>query len=167
LEIEFLDEKIIKRIEKIIENENYTEENLNATSVALRTNPHNYNFWIIHRKILKAFKFNPYKELLWIEELILETPKNFLCWNHRKIIVESSPTCTKASTELKLTERIIKQNPKNYFAYAHRQFAINKFKFENLGLLTEEMRFSAELINEDIRNNSAWNQRFELNVKIF
>lgn len=97
---------------------------------------------------------------MWIEELILENPKNYLCWNHRRVIASSNVSCTKASTELKLTERILKEDSKNYFAYAHRQWAINTFKYENLGLLTEEMRFTAKLLNEDIRNNSAWNQRF-------
>lgn len=155
-----LDEKIVKRVEKIVDDQNFSEESLNATAVAIRTNPQNYNFWIVHRKILKAFKFNPYKELLWIEELILEYPKNFICWNHRRIIASLNITCTNASTELKLTERILVNNSKNYFAYAHRQWAINTFKYQNLGLLTEEMRFTAELINEDIRNNSAWNQRY-------
>ncbi len=128
--------------------------------MAIRKNPHNYNFWIVRRRILNSFKFNPHKELLWTEELILEQPKNFLCWHHRKIIASSNLNSTSAQIELNLTERVIRSDLKNYFAYAHRQWAINTFKFENLGLLKDEMKFTSELIKEDIRNNSAWNQRF-------
>lgn len=160
MKIKFSDARIVKLVEKIIEERDYKEQNLNVTTVAIRTNPHNYNFWVVHRDILKAFKYNPYKELLWAEELILENPKNFLCWNHRRTIAKSNLSCTSASTELKLTERILEKDTKNYFAYAHRQWAINTFRFENLGLLSEEVRFTSQLINEDIRNNSAWNQRW-------
>jgi len=43
---------------------------------------------------------------------------------------------------------------KNYHAWSHRQWILRKFNcFEN------EMKFVELLIEEDIRNNSAWNQR--------
>jgi protein farnesyltransferase/geranylgeranyltransferase type-1 subunit alpha len=120
----------------------------------------NYNFWIIRRNILANFNYDPYKELVWIEELILKQPKNFLCWFHRKIIANANLSCVTLASELRLTECVLKHDAKNYFAYNHRQFAINTFKFENLGLLKMESKFTAQLIEEDVRNNSAWNHRF-------
>ena len=44
---------------------------------------------------------------------------------------------------------------KNYHAWAHRQWAITHF-----GLWEGELEFTDAMIKEDLRNNSAWNQRW-------
>lgn len=128
--------------------------------MAIRMNPINYNFWMIRREILRKINYDPHRELLWVEEIIVENPKNFLSWNHRRIIANLNLACVSSSIELKLTDQVLQRDAKNYFAYSHRQWSINTFKFENLGLLKEEMKFTTKLIEMDIRNNSAWNQRF-------
>lgn len=138
----------------------YNEESLHLTATAIRMNPINYNFWILRREILKSLKFDPYHELFWVEEIIIENPKNILSWHHRRIIANMSLSCVSISTELKLTERVLEHDTKNYFAFAHRQWSINTFKFENLGLLKEELQLTSKLLESDLRNNSAWNQRF-------
>jgi protein farnesyltransferase/geranylgeranyltransferase type-1 subunit alpha len=120
----------------------------------------NYNFWIIRRNILKNFNYDSFKELVWIEEMILKYPKNFLGWYHRKLIANANLSCVTLACELRLTECVLQHDAKNYFAYNHRQWAINTFKYENLGLLKMESKFTAQLIDEDVRNNSAWSHRF-------
>ena len=44
---------------------------------------------------------------------------------------------------------------KNYHAWGHRQWVLRTF-----GGWEEELAYVEELLQEDLRNNSAWNQRF-------
>lgn len=47
------------------------------------------------------------------------------------------------------------QDQKNYHAWQHRQWVLQAFH-----LFQEELAFIERLLLDDIRNNSAWNQRF-------
>lgn len=140
--------------------DDFSEKSLNLTTCAIRYNPFNYNFWIFRRKILARIPYDPFKELCLLEELIVENPKNFQSWEHRRIIINKNLSCCTSAQELKLTEHVLLMDPKNYSAWTHRQFIVNSFKYTNLGLLGDEMRFTSKMIKDDIRNNSAWNQRF-------
>lgn len=44
---------------------------------------------------------------------------------------------------------------KNYHAWSHRQWALKHFK-----LFDGEIAFIEQMISKDVRNNSAWNQRY-------
>ncbi|KAG5683848.1 hypothetical protein PVAND_013111 [Polypedilum vanderplanki] len=160
--IEYSDEyaKIIKCFEKVSSEDDFSEKSFNLTTQAIRYNQFNYNFWIFRRKILKNLKYDPYKELCWCEQLIIENPSNFLSWDHRRIIANLNLSCCTSAQEFSLTKRVLERDAKNYYAWSYRQWIINTFKYTNLGLLTDEMNFTEKFINEDIRNNSAWNQRF-------
>ena len=50
---------------------------------------------------------------------------------------------------------VLQRMQKNYHAWAHRQAIVRRF-----GLWQQELDAVDELLHEDIRNNSAWNQRF-------
>lgn len=50
---------------------------------------------------------------------------------------------------------ILSQDAKNYHAWQHRQWAIRSFN-----AYEDELNYVERLLEEDIRNNSAWNQRF-------
>lgn len=62
--------------------------------------------------------------------------------------------------DIELTESILQVDPKNYYCFQHRQWLLKAFKFKHFGLPREELQFTNRLIEEDVRNNSAWNQRF-------
>lgn len=144
----------------ILYREEFSERSLNLTTHALRLNLNNYNLWSFRRRILKNLKYDPQKELCWIEEVIRESPKNFYAWEHRRMVANSNLNYCEAETELNLTENILATDPKNYCVWQHRQWAIHTHKFTNSGLLSSEMKFTGKLIDSDVRNNSAWNQRF-------
>jgi protein farnesyltransferase/geranylgeranyltransferase type-1 subunit alpha len=150
----------LKWFEKVSSVDDFSEKSLNLTTQAIRYNPFNYNFWIFRRKILRNLKYDPFRELYWCEELIVENANNFLSWDHRRNIANSNLGCCTSTQEFSLTKRVLESNAKNYHAWSHRQWALNTFKYTNMGLLSDEMRFTERAINEDIRNNSAWNQRF-------
>lgn len=131
------------------------------TTHALRINLNNYNVWIYRRRILRNIKYDPHKELCWVENVIRENPKNFLAWEHRRAVAKVNlMSYCNAETELALTENILNVDPKSYHAWQHRQWTIQTHKFSNFGLPTNELAFTDKFLAEDIRNNSAWNQRF-------
>ena len=47
------------------------------------------------------------------------------------------------------------EDGKNYHAWSHRQWALKEF-----ALWDGELDFICELLEIDLRNNSAWNQRW-------
>lgn len=71
---------------------------------------------------------------------------------HRQKIVEwlGDP-----SQERILTGNVLEDDGKNYHAWQHRQWAITTFD-----LWERELEFVDYLLKKDLRNNSAWNQRY-------
>lgn len=51
---------------------------------------------------------------------------------------------------------MIEDESKNYHAWQHRQWVVEKFNLFS----QQELDYSAGLIIEDMRNNSAWNYRY-------
>jgi protein farnesyltransferase/geranylgeranyltransferase type-1 subunit alpha len=49
---------------------------------------------------------------------------------------------------------------KNYHAWAHRQAILAAFGSESTGLWAEELAATERFLRDDLRNNSAWTQRF-------
>lgn len=58
--------------------------------------------------------------------MILENPKNYQVWHHRRVIAEM---ISDGSKELDLTEKALANDSKNYHAWQHRQWALRKFKW--------------------------------------
>ena len=72
--------------------------------------------------------------------------RKFLC-------IEADAICSEVTIEA--TARCLAQDAKNYHAWSHRQWVLQTF-----GCWENELKFAEELLEEDVRNNSAWNQRF-------
>lgn len=154
------DKEVMNYFRAICESNEFSERALNLTSHALRLNFNNYNVWIYRRKVLRNIKYDPIKELCWIEHVIRENPKTFLAWEHRRAVLKMNLSYSVAEMELNLTESILENDPKSYHAWQHRQWTIQTHKFSNIGLSTAELKFTEKLLEADVRNNSAWNQRF-------
>jgi len=132
-----------------------SERSLRLTKEALKMNPANYTAWFFRRQCLMKLrsKSELKSELNFIESISGENPKNYQIWYHRRRIVEE---LNDPSRELAFTAKILcNADGKNYHAWSHRQWVIKTFK-----LWKGEMEFTQKLLTEDIRNNSAWNQRW-------
>lgn len=71
---------------------------------------------------------------------------------HRQKLVE---LLGDPSEELVVTRDVLREDSKNYHAWQHRQWAMATYqRWEG------ELEFVEQLIGEDVRNNSAWNQRY-------
>ncbi|KAE8709757.1 Protein farnesyltransferase/geranylgeranyltransferase type-1 subunit alpha [Hibiscus syriacus] len=74
--------------------------------------------------------------------------------HHRRWVVERLGTNARAK-ELHLIKSILSLDVKNYHAWSHRQWVL-----QALGGWEDEFDYCRQLLEEDIFNNSAWNQRY-------
>jgi hypothetical protein len=93
-------------------------------------------------------------EFAYAAAMALENPKNYQVWNHMRLV---SAVLGKASADRNLTatKEALELDAKNIHAWTHRGWVAKSF-----GLQKEERRFTEAMIDRDVRNNSAWNQRF-------
>lgn len=93
-------------------------------------------------------------EFAYAAAMALENPKNYQVWNHMRLV---SAVLGKASAERNLTatKEALDLDAKNIHAWTHRGWVAKSF-----GLQDAERHFTEAMIKRDVRNNSAWNQRF-------
>ena len=93
-------------------------------------------------------------EFAYAAAMALENPKNYQVWNHMRLV---SAVLGKASADRNLTatKEALELDAKNIHAWTHRGWVAKSF-----GLQDAERRFTEAMITRDVRNNSAWNQRF-------
>uniref|UniRef100_A0A8C4R9X4 Protein farnesyltransferase/geranylgeranyltransferase type-1 subunit alpha n=1 Tax=Eptatretus burgeri TaxID=7764 RepID=A0A8C4R9X4_EPTBU len=128
-----------------------SERALNLTTDVIALNSANYTLWHYRRQILLTLKKDLREELLFVQEMIEDQPKNYQVWHHRKLLVE---WLKDPSEELAFCAEILKQDAKNYHAWQHRQWVLQEFY-----LWQDELEYVEALLQDDLRNNSAWNER--------
>ena len=72
--------------------------------------------------------------------------------HHRRWVAEKLGTSA-TTEELRFTQRILSMDSKHYHAWSHRQWVL-----QALGGWEQELDYCHQLLQEDIFNNSAWNQ---------
>lgn len=106
------------------------------------------------------------EELEFIETVISKNHKNYQVWEHYKYILGK----IKQQIEQKLLDvdpneltlnvkrfirMVLAEDSKNYHAWQQLQWLVNEWsQWEG------ELDYVAKLVDDDIRNNSAWNHRF-------
>jgi len=93
-------------------------------------------------------------ELGFTENIAKSNSKNYQIWHHRRWVAEKLGTDA-TSKELEFTKKILTLDAKNYHAWSHRQWVL-----QALGGWDDELQYCWQLLEEDIFNNSAWNQRY-------
>ena len=79
---------------------------------------------------------------------------------HRHVIVTS---LADPSREIPFTTRALGFDAKNYHTWAYRQRALSHFYQDQLHhpeIWNQELSFTESMLNNDVRNNSAWNHRW-------
>ncbi|XP_030527959.1 protein farnesyltransferase/geranylgeranyltransferase type-1 subunit alpha [Rhodamnia argentea] len=124
------------------------------TSLAISFNPANYTVWHFRRQVLEALDADLNDELEFTERVAKGNAKNYQLWHHRRWVAEKLGSDA-ACGELEFTGKIFCLDAKNYHAWSHRQWVLHA-----LGVWENELDYCTQLLEEDIFNNSAWNQRY-------
>jgi protein farnesyltransferase/geranylgeranyltransferase type-1 subunit alpha len=147
-----------------------SERALRLTHLCLTLNPANYTVWHFRRLCLQAVSsaatdMDDWHGRIAADLKIAQTlggnnPKNYQLWYHRKALLEqmSAPDMLQhyLTSELENIATVLSNDGKNYHAWSHRQWILRAV--DNEHVWEQEMEFVDMLIQEDPRNNSAWNQ---------
>ncbi|KAG9133351.1 hypothetical protein Leryth_021488 [Lithospermum erythrorhizon] len=127
---------------------------LHLTAEAIKLNPGNYTIWQFRRQILEALGTELHEELDFVEQIAAANSKNYQIWHHRRWVADKlGPEAV--AKELEFTKKCFDLDAKHYHAWCHRQWVLQAF-----GGWENELNYCQRLIEDDIFNNSAWNQRF-------
>ncbi|XP_027340322.1 protein farnesyltransferase/geranylgeranyltransferase type-1 subunit alpha [Abrus precatorius] len=127
---------------------------LSLTSEAIHFNAGNYTVWHFRRLLIDSLKVDLHSELEFIERIATENSKNYQIWHHRRWVADKLGPEAR-NNELEFTKKILSIDAKHYHAWSHRQWVL-----QALGGWEDELTYCTELLEEDIFNNSAWNQRY-------
>lgn len=113
-------------------------------------------------------------ELKLMDSIAIDFLKTYQVWHHRRLILTAlhdsastvSPSSTSpstsaqdaAKTELAFITRALLADTKNYHTWSYRQWLLAFFDLEELW--NGELGYVEKLLEEDVRNNSAWHHRF-------
>ncbi|PWN26626.1 protein prenylyltransferase [Jaminaea rosea] len=152
----------------------FSDRALALTTHLVSLNPSSYTVWAYRADVLlegqeggeeKRKKLR--RELDWMEELARGNMKSYQVWQHRRMILSALGD---PSTELSFIESVLNKDSKNYHTWAYRQWVLAQYgglpsgsardKPTHPELWEGEVGYTTKLIDEDVRNNSAWNHRF-------
>jgi len=155
----------------VLRRKELTPRALQLTRLCLEQNPANYTVWHYRRLCLYADATTTddwmtliSNDLALAAELGGANPKNYQIWYHRRAILtefakQGGDSLQQfAEAEMKYVATVLEADGKNYHAWSHRQWLLRMINDENTW--KDELAYTDELIDKDIRNNSAWNQRW-------
>lgn len=143
----------------------YSPRCLRLTQHIISMNPAHYTVWLYRFSIVRALEIPIPEEIDWLNQVSLDNLKNYQIWHHRRLVMDyyfptiaSSPdqVAQLAKSEQEFLEQILAEDTKNYHVWSYRQYMVPK-----LGVFgPDEITAAADMIDEDVRNNSAWAHRF-------
>ncbi|KAL5372483.1 hypothetical protein DPSP01_013468 [Paraphaeosphaeria sporulosa] len=136
----------------------YSERVLALTEHIISMNPAHYTVWLYRAKALRETGADLAREIAWLNPTALQHLKNYQIWHHRQTIVDAlgSP-----AGEADFIATMLEQDSKNYHVWSYRQWLVQRF---DLFASDDELRWTEAMIDDDVRNNSAWNHRWFLVV---
>jgi len=136
----------------IVKKNEISERALELTEYIINTNPAHYYVWKYRQDILIKLNYDLKEELEKMEEATFEWMKSYQIWHHRQVLVDK---LNDPVDEMQLIKMILEIDSKNYHGWSYRQWLMNRFNLFD----QTELLYIDELLANDIRNNSAWNQR--------
>ncbi|KAK4191681.1 putative farnesyltransferase [Podospora australis] len=146
----------------------YSPRCLKLTEYIIEMNPAHYTVWLYRAANIFALKLSIPDEFVWLNAVALENLKNYQIWHHRHLLVEnywpviaSDPRAIAkfAEDERDFLTKILAEDTKNYHVWSYRSYLVGKL---NLYSDPEELQSIEDMIDADVRNNSAWSHRFFL-----
>lgn len=143
----------------------YSPRCLRLTQHIISMNPAHYTVWLYRFAIVRALAIPIPEEIDWLNAVSLANLKNYQIWHHRRTVLDhyypsiaAAPekVAALATSEQDFLEQILAADTKNYHVWSYRQYMVPKLHVFG----DTELAAAAELIDEDVRNNSAWAHRF-------
>lgn len=136
---------------------------LALTEHLISMNPGHYTVWLYRVDTLFKLNANLHEELEWLNGVSLKHIKNYQIWHHRQTLLtrlkEIEDPLDACAGESDFLAEMFDKDAKNYHVWSYRQWLVREFGlWEGHGELEEAEAF----IEDDIRNNSAWNFRWFL-----
>ena len=139
-----------------------SERVLDLTREIIRMNGGAYTVWHHRWELVRSLGVDLAEEMRYAGEMSRANPKNYQVWNHMRLCSQAmkhsgdANECELAGVLNEENTRIaLMMDAKNIHAWTQRAWAVRTFdQWES------EMTFTERMIDDDVRNNSAWNQRF-------
>lgn len=104
-----------------------------------------------------------------MDDIAKKNMKTYQVWHHRRLLITqltTAPSTSKptqdpvdtASAELDFTAKVLEEDTKNYHTWSYRQWLLAHF--DDAGLWLGELPYVDDLLQADVRNNSAWHHRY-------
>jgi protein farnesyltransferase/geranylgeranyltransferase type-1 subunit alpha len=138
---------------------------LKLTEHIISMNPAHYTVWLYRFKIISTMGLPVEKEVAWLNDVALTHLKNYQIWHHRHLLMEhyypqiaadADAVARLARSETDFITEMLSADTKNYHVWSYRQYLVGKLGMFNL----PELLSTQNLIEMDVRNNSAWSHRF-------
>ncbi|KAI0676315.1 protein prenylyltransferase [Trametes maxima] len=132
---------------------------LKLTERIIRMNPAHYTAWQHRYKTLIALKADLEDELRLMDDIAKQFLKTYQVWHHRRLLLTALNSVDVAVLELEFLRDVLADDTKNYHTWSYRQWILAHFNNE-ARLWARERAYAEALLEEDVRNNSAWHHRF-------
>ncbi|KAK0220058.1 hypothetical protein IW262DRAFT_998290 [Armillaria fumosa] len=139
----------------IVRNGEKSERVLELTEHIIRLNPAHYSAWQYRYETLIALGSPLTTELRLMDEIAVKHLKTYQVWHHRRLLLIQ---LRDPAPELKFIAQSLRTDAKNYHTWSYRQWLLAYFNDDDLW--SGELDFVDHMLNEDVRNNSAWHHRF-------
>ncbi|PPR03384.1 hypothetical protein CVT24_012509 [Panaeolus cyanescens] len=143
---------------------------LELTESIIRQNPAHYTAWQYRYETLCATNASLADELKLMDEIAIKHLKTYQVWHHRRLLLT---TLRKPKPELEFIKKVLHEDTKNYHTWSYRQWLLAHFgadgasinkdgeeEYDLADLWEGELDFVDSMLNQDVRNNSAWHHRF-------
>ena len=94
-----------------------------------------------------------------MDEIAITFMKTYQVWHHRRLLLTALNSPATAAEELAFLRTVVVKDAKNYHTWSYRQWILAHFNDERR-LWAGECAYVEDLLEEDVRNNSAWHHRF-------
>ncbi|GJE85280.1 protein prenyltransferase [Phanerochaete sordida] len=150
----------------IVKTGETSERVLELTEEIIKMNPAHYSAWQYRYRTLLALNAPLHSELRLMDDFAVNNMKTYQVWHHRRLLithltagsVPAADPFDTAQAELEFIARVLDVDTKNYHTWSYRQWLLAHF--DDPALWLGELPYVDDLLQEDVRNNSAWHHRY-------